>query len=320
MEIHARGNGNERRPAGVLTRPKHFLGLLARLMAVIAMLYTPVSTIAAERPTIVAVNYPLAYFAERLAGGAAKVVLPVPSGRDPAFWRPTIADISRIQSADLILLNGAGFAAWTGKTSLPRSRTIDTSRTFRDRFIATETVTHSHGAEGKHSHTGTATFTWLDLNLAGDHATAVARGLGRILPDKKPVIDTRLAKLKAELSALDAKAHAIGKIAANRRLIVTHPRYQYFARAYGFEMRALAWDAGAAPNEAEWSALDGLIKETPKAIVLWEAAPPSEARERLRKQGVVDVVFPTRAMPPKSGDFVSAFKQQLDDLEAALKR
>jgi zinc transport system substrate-binding protein len=98
---------------------------------------------AQARPVVVAVNYPLAWFAERLAGGAAEVRLPVPPGTDPQFWRPRIAEIGAIQAADLILLNGAGFAAWTARASLPRSRSVDTSRAFRDRLIATEGLVHS---------------------------------------------------------------------------------------------------------------------------------------------------------------------------------
>ena len=47
-----------------------------------------------------------------------------------------------------------------------RSRLVDTSRAIADRFIATETVTHSHGSDGEHSHTGTATYIWLDFDMA----------------------------------------------------------------------------------------------------------------------------------------------------------
>ncbi len=51
--------------------------------------------------SVYAVNYPLAYFAERVAGTHADVVLPVPPGIDPAFWTPDVAIIGRIQEADV---------------------------------------------------------------------------------------------------------------------------------------------------------------------------------------------------------------------------
>ncbi len=58
------------------------------------------------------VNYPLKYFAERIGGDHVRVKFPVPADVDPANWNPDLADIAAYQQADLILLNGAGYAKW----------------------------------------------------------------------------------------------------------------------------------------------------------------------------------------------------------------
>jgi len=42
----------------------------------------------AEKLIIYTVNYPLAYFTERIGGEHVKVVFPVPPDMDPAFWKP----------------------------------------------------------------------------------------------------------------------------------------------------------------------------------------------------------------------------------------
>ena len=63
-------------------------------------------------PRVYTVNYPLAYFAERIAGGSVKVVFPVPPDVDPAIWSPDAETIADYQQADLVLLNGAGYAGW----------------------------------------------------------------------------------------------------------------------------------------------------------------------------------------------------------------
>lgn len=39
-------------------------------------------------PQVYTVNYPLAYFAERIAGDSVNVVFPTPPDIDPAFWSP----------------------------------------------------------------------------------------------------------------------------------------------------------------------------------------------------------------------------------------
>ncbi len=67
----------------------------------------------AGKPVIAAVNYPLAYFAERLAGDFATILFDAPADEDPAFWVPSDDQLSAIQQADIILLNGASYAKWT---------------------------------------------------------------------------------------------------------------------------------------------------------------------------------------------------------------
>ena len=68
------------------------------------------------------VNYPIKFFAETIASQQAKVGLPMPGDIDPAFWSPTTDDVIALQKADLILLNGANYAKWRSKVSLPLSK------------------------------------------------------------------------------------------------------------------------------------------------------------------------------------------------------
>ncbi len=79
------------------------------------------------KPSIFVVNYPLKYFAERISGEHADVKFPAPPNVDPANWKPDIQTIAAYQRADLILVNGAGYAKWTKKVSLPQFRLVNTS-------------------------------------------------------------------------------------------------------------------------------------------------------------------------------------------------
>lgn len=273
---------------------------------------------AQERPTVLAVNYALSYFAERLGGDEIDVVFPVPDGVDPSFWRPGIADIGEVQNADLIVLNGAGFAVWTTKASLPRSRILDTSRGFEDQYIATETVTHSHGADGEHSHTGTATYTWLDQAQANMQARAIADALLERDLASQDVVEASMTALAEDLNALDTAAGQLRPRAEGKVLIATHPRYQYFARAYGLDIRALEWDAGAAPTADQLNELETLVSETDAIVLLWEAEPTAEARAAIRDIGLADVVFPTLATRPEGADYVQSFEKAVEELSAVL--
>lgn len=270
------------------------------------------------RSVIACVSYPLAYFAERLAGGAADIVFPVPPDADPSFWRPGIAQIATIQGADLIVLNGAGFAAWTTKTSLPRARIVDTSAGFADRFIATETLTHSHGAEGAHSHTGTASYTWMDFALAANQAEALADALTKRMLDAEAQIASELDLLLADLAALDETARMISAPAEGISIITSHPRYQYFGRAYGLDLSTVDWDARETPTDSQWQALEAKVAETGAQLFIWEAEPLPEARDRIQEMGLVDVVFPPLANRPVTGDFVGTMEGALERLKSVI--
>ncbi len=280
-------------------------------------LLAPLPGLAQERPVVAAVNYPLAWMAERLGGDAVEVLFPVPPGRDPAFWRPGVADIATIQQAQVIALNGAGFAAWTDRASLPRAATVDTSAGFADAFIATDSVTHSHGAEGAHSHEATASFTWLDFDLAARQATALADAMTRRLPALEGRIAEGLAAVQADLSALDAAAMAAGAALRGTPIVASHPRYQYFARAYGLDIRALDWATGEMPDDAQWAALAALRDETGAGLFIWEAAPADAAAARLAEAGLTGVVFPPLAERPAAGDFASVMADSIAALAAA---
>ena len=59
---------------------------LALWIAAVCLLLINVSVPAEDKPVVYTVNYPLQYFAERIAGDLVEVVLPVPADIDPAFW------------------------------------------------------------------------------------------------------------------------------------------------------------------------------------------------------------------------------------------
>ena len=95
---------------------------------------------------VAAVNYPLAYFAERIAGDAVEVKFLAPADEDPAFWTPEGKALAQYQNADLILLNGADYAKWTLRMSLPQARCVTT---FRGEPIEEKGKAHAHGKEGE---------------------------------------------------------------------------------------------------------------------------------------------------------------------------
>lgn len=291
--------------------------VLNGFLAIAMIVLSGTAALAQDRPRVVAVNQALHYFAERLLEDTAEVVFPVPEGVDPSFWRPSIADISMIQSADLILLNGAGFATWIDRVSLPRSRVVNTSAAIEDQFIVTESITHRHGDGGEHSHEGIASYIWLDPMLAIAQAESIAAAvIARDLAIEENV-EARLAELRADLTELDAMARDALSGLEGVTMIATHPRYQYFARRYSLNITSLEWDAGAMPSDDQLADLERLSKELDARILIWEAQPPREAIERTEALGLQSIVFETWAGRSAEGSFFEAYGNAVSGLSEA---
>lgn len=262
----------------------------------------------AARLTVQAVNYPLAYFAERLGGEAIEVVLPEIEG-DPAFWKPGAEDLAGFQSADLILLNGTGYAKWLDYVSLPQSRLVDTSAGFKDRYITIKDAPmHSHGDGAAHAHGVTAFTTWLDPMLAIEQAAAIDTALS--------LEASGLAALKSDLLALDQALAAAFERLAGQPLIGSHPVYQYLQRRYGLNLRSLHWEPDVMPDDAMWQELEQLQASHPSSILLWEGEPLPEIKARLRTMGIQSVVFDPCGNRPQKGDFLSVMQANVANLES----
>jgi zinc transport system substrate-binding protein len=276
------------------------------------------AAITSENPSIQTVNYPLAYFAERIAGEHAEVVFAAPADGDPAFWKPSDAELSAFQKADLTLLNGATYAKWTKTASLPGSRTVDTSEAFADKFITVlEATTHTHGDGEAHAHAGTAFTTWLDFSQARQQARAITDALSERLPAKTEAFQNNFAALAADLDKLHADMQAIAKKIGDQPLFASHPVYQYWSRAYGLNVVAVHWEPEVVPDA---KALEELIKKSEGHAglwMIWEGIPAAQSVAELQHLKIRSVVFdPCGNRPDGDADWLSVMRQNLENLEA----
>ncbi len=277
-------------------------------------------SLAAEQLTVYVVNYPLKYFAERIGGEHIHVVFPVPPHVDPAFWIPDIPTISAYQQAYLILLNGAAYAKWTARVSLPGSKIVDTSKSFRDRYIVVKSaVTHSHGPGGDHSHAGTAFTTWLDFSYATKQAQAIAKALGRKQPTLVNTFNKNLAALVKDLNALDKDMQAVVSKAPDKPLVASHPVYQYLARRYGLNLKSVMWEPDELPVERQWQDLSNLLVNHPARWMIWEGSPLKASLEKLKTMHLGSLVFDPCGNIPDQGDFLSVMRHNVENLKPVFK-
>jgi len=291
---------------------------MKHLFPVVLLCLLVTSVNAADKLTIYTVNYPLQYFAQRIAADYAEVIFPAPPDVDPAVWTPNTETIRAYQKADLVLLNGAGYASWVKKASLSRARQVNTSASFKDGYISVqEGATHSHGPAGDHSHTGTAFTTWLDLYQAVQQAESVMHALVRKRPEHKAAFEQNFDALRDELMVLDLKIQKLVAGKAEQPMLASHPVYQYLARRYLLHLKELQWEPDAVPGDAEWQRLRYVTEGFPAQWMIWEKQPVPEIAGRLDDMGIGTLVLDPCANRPRQGDFLDVMQHNVQNLSEA---
>ena len=278
------------------------------------------SSMAAEKLTVYVVNYPLQFFAERIGGEYVNVVFPAPADFDPAYWMPDTPTIAAYQQADLILLNGAGYARWVNKATLPRFRMVITSAGFKEQYIETaEIPTHSHGSEGEHAHESLAFTTWIDFSFAAKQARAIAEALSRKRTDLRHIFQKNYAALEKDLIALDKTIKEVVSNNRARHLVVSHPVYDYFARRYGLNIKSVHWEPDEMLTNARMMELNSLLKEHAAKWMIWEGNVLKQSAERLKAIGVDSLGFNPCGNTPDHGDFLRVMRQNVENLKPAFQ-
>jgi zinc transport system substrate-binding protein len=276
----------------------------------------PAPTVDDSKLGVFVVNYPLQYFAERIGGGRVDVRFPAPSEGDPAFWSPDADTVAAFQEADLILLNGAGYAKWVDKVTLPPSKLVDTSGGFADRIIYVEgTVTHSHGPGGEHTHGEAAFTTWLDLKLAVEHARAVRDAFAKAKPEHETEFQSGFAALESDLLALDESLRGFAAGKSEMPILGSHPVYQYLAARYELNIKSVHFEPDEVPSGEAWHDFEHLLSEHPAKWMLWEGEPLPETAAKLEELGIKSVVFDPCANRPPNADFLEVMKANVANME-----
>jgi zinc transport system substrate-binding protein len=267
----------------------------------------PVSETKLKR--IISVNYPLHYFATQIGGSKIDAVYPIPNDIDPAYWEPTAEDIILYQEADLILLNGAGYAKWVSKVSLPPSKMINTSLPFKDKYLELEEgQTHSHGPEGEHEHKGFAFTTWLNFKFAKIQAEEIKNALIKLMPESRNVFEDNYSMLAKEINDLDKQMNKLANPFKDVIILASHPVYQYLSSDYGLNIESFHWEPDQLPDEMMWEDFDNRQSKFKANIMLWEDEPLPEVKQELLKRGIKLVVFNPGANVPAEGDFLNLMK------------
>lgn len=244
----------------------------------ILLLLTSVSPLAhAAEPLRIFVGVlPQQTFVERIGGEHVVVESLVKPGQNPHTYDPTPSQIARLADADLYIGIGLPFeSAWTERIRSvnPTMPMLDLSAGVDQRMMEAHDhgeadAGHEHAAheDDVHDHQEHDPHIWTSPMLVKQMGGEIARTLTRLDPDNAPDYAANLAVFERDLDVLDADIRATLADVKQRRFMVFHPAWGYFADAYQLTQIPIERD-GKQPGPRSLAALiDQARRENVKVI------------------------------------------------------
>lgn len=209
-----------------------------------------VATFLNAKPVVTTSILPTKFFVEQIAGDTVNVNVMVGYNADPHTYEPKPEQMKSLEKSDIFFAVGIEYEEnWLPKfkKSFPNliiSNTQDgiTLMAMQEHHHHDEEEHHhdadhdhdkdEHHHEGHHHHDGLDPHVWLDPILVKTQAKNIADALIKKYPQNKALYEANLSKFEASLDDLNKQIYDILSDVKNRKFIVYHPSWGYFAKRY----------------------------------------------------------------------------------------
>jgi len=279
-----------------------------------------------DKLNIVATTTMLADLVSSIGGERVTVNGLMGPGIDPHLYQASAGDVSLMQKADVVVYNGLHLEGKMGEIfenlSNKGSEVICVEKGLDESMLlAWEEDSSIHDPH-----------IWFDVSLWKDASKTVAKGLTDADPNGKADYEANLDAYLKELDDTDKyiRGRAAELPEAQRVLVTAHDAFQYFGKAYGFEVRGLQGiSTDAEAGTADVSDLANFIVERQiKAIFVESSVPPKtiEALQAAVKAKGFDVSIGGELYSDSLGDaqsgagtYILTVKANIDTIVDALK-
>ncbi|MDN5849398.1 MAG: zinc ABC transporter substrate-binding protein [Nitrococcus sp.] len=224
------------------------------LLALLFATATATATATAAAPLRVFVSIlPVKTFVERIGGDRVQVAAMVQPGSNPHTYEPTPRQVAALSDTELYFRIGVPFEqSWMDRirSMNPEMKVIDLRAGLAQRNMRN----HDHPADANHAHASQDFHIWTNPRLVISMAAHIRDALTRADPAGAAEYAANYQAFAADLRALDGEIRSLFAGLDNRRFLVFHPAWGYFADAYGLEQIAIEVE-GKPPGAASLARL-----------------------------------------------------------------
>jgi zinc transport system substrate-binding protein len=221
-----------------------------------------------QRIGVVVTLLPQVEFVQAIGGERVKVTAMVPPGADPHTYEMTPGQMVEVSKAKVYVALGSGIEfelVWMGKIIEQNKKMLVVDCASGVQLMQMIEDEHHEAEEGEH-HTGNDPHIWLSPRNVKIMAENIYQGLTQIDPEGEMYYTQNRDAYLAKLDNLDRDIREGLTGIKNRRFIVFHPAWGYFAREYGLEQLAIEV-SGKEPSARDIANLVKVAKENNIKVV-----------------------------------------------------
>ena len=260
---------------------------------------------------------PQAGLVEAIGGDKVKVLVMVPPGASPHTYEVTHEQMTTLSRAKMYVKVGSGVEfelAWMDKLIAVNvsMRVVDCSEGIR--VLEMDEDHHDHDHEHDHGRTGLDPHIWLSVRNAMIMAQNICAGLVQVDPANQDYYEENRTDYLEQLANLDSEITESLFEVENRRFIVFHPAWGYFAHDYDLIQIAVEQD-GKEPDIDYRIRLIEEAREHDIRVVFLSPQYPTKSAEVISREIGGRVVI----IDPLAKDFIGNMRAVASAMKEAMQ-
>lgn len=225
-----------------------------------------------------------------------------------------VSQMRAVESADVVIINGAGLEAFLEDVLLKADCVIDASEGIS---LSCEGHHEEHNEEHGHHHESDP-HIWLSPEKAKQMCTTIAQKLSARYPQHKDLFSSNLTTLLKKLDDLQTYGEQALRSLSCRNLITFHDGFSYFAESFDLHiLEAVEEESGSEASAKELTELIGIVYDHQLPAIFTEVNGSTSAAEIIAKETDTNIFALDMAISGNS--YFEAMYHNIDTIKEALE-